>query len=250
MRITTLGTSNGDSTYNRFNSSTLLELNDSLYLIDCGAPCEGLLRRAGKDFTKIRAIFITHMDNDHVGGLTELYKEIIKYARYYQHTHIYLAEDAAEAFFVWAGAMRLSRREDVFTFHVVKPGEIYKDENITVEAYPTDHIPYAPVKPVSFAFSVSYEGKRLLHTGDLRDDFTDYPTVLFEEHFDLLLCECTHYKPEVAMPSFLKTKADRMIFIHVAERWHGTAGEMDFYQSYKPIPVPFLLAHDGDVFEV
>ena len=194
-------------------------------LIDVGAPCEGLLRRAGKNFAKIRAIFITHMDNDHVGGLTELYKEMIKYARFGQHTIVYLPEDTADAFFTWAAAMRLSRRDDVFTFKVVKPGEIYRDENITVEAIPTDHIPYAPVKPVTFAFVLSYdEGKRLLYTGDLRGDFGDYPQILLEEHFDLLICEATHYNPEAAMPTFVKTKADKMIFNHVAEYWHGTAG--------------------------
>ena len=250
MKITTLGTSHGDSTFNRFNSSTLYEFEDALYLIDCGAPCEGLLRRAGKNFAKIRAIFVTHMHNDHVGGLTELYKEMIKYAKPGQHTTVYLPEDTADAFFVWAAAMHLPKRDDVFTFKVVKPGEIYRDENITVEAYPTDHIPSAPVKPVTFAYILSYEGKRLLHTGDLWVDFHDYPKILLEEHFDVLVCECTHFKAEVAVPLFVNTKADKMIFIHVANRWHGTAGEMDFYQAYKPIPVPFLLAHDGDVFEV
>ncbi len=250
MKLTTLGTCNGDSSYNRFHSSTLLEFDNALYLIDCGAPCEALLRRANKNFNKIRGIFITHMDNDHVGGLTELYKELILYARYYQHVDVYLAEDAWDAFFAWAGAMRLSRRDDVCNFKVTKPGEIYSDENITVEAYPTDHIPYAPVKPVTFAYGVSYEGKRLLHTGDLRGDFEDYPEILFQEHFNVLICEATHYKPEIAMPKFLKTKADMIIFNHVAEEWHGTAGELDFYQRYRPIPVPFLLARDGDVYDV
>lgn len=251
MKITTFGTSPGASTFNRFNSSTLYEFDDALYLIDCGAPCEGLLRRAGKDFSKIRAIFLTHMDNDHVGGLTELYNERSKYSRFGQRTIVYLPEDVADAFFAWADAMRLPRADDIMTFRVVEPGEIYRDEHITVEAYPTDHLTrFAPVKPITFAYSLSYEGKRLLHTGDLRSDFQDYPKILLEEHFNVLICECTHYKPEEAMPLFLKTKADKMIFVHVAQHWHGTAGEMDFYQRYKPIPVPFLLAHDGDVFEV
>ena len=106
------------------------------------------------------------------------------------------------------------------------------------------------VKPVTFAYILSYEGKRLLHTGDLWVDFHDYPKILLEEHFDVLICECTHFQAEVAVPLFVNTKADKMIFIHVANRWHGTAGEMNFYQAYKPISVPFLLAHDGDVFEV
>lgn len=251
MKITTLGTSHGDCTFNRFNSSTLYEIGDALYLIDCGAPCEGLMRRAGKDFSKLRAIFVTHMHDDHVGGLTEMYKILIKYAKPGQHTTVYLPEDTAEAFYTWAAAMHMPRREDVIDFKLTKPGEVYSDENISVAAYPTDHIPTAPVKPVTFAYILTYEeGKRLLHSGDLWVDFHDYPKILLEEHFDVLVCECTHFKAEVAVPLFEATKADMMIFNHVANRWHGTKGELDFYQAYKPIKVPFLLAHDGDVFDV
>ena len=42
MRITTQGTSHGNHTYNRFNSSTLVEVDDVSYLIDAGAPANGL----------------------------------------------------------------------------------------------------------------------------------------------------------------------------------------------------------------
>jgi len=250
MKVTTLGTSHGDSTFNRFNTSTLYEVGDAMYLIDCGAPCEGLLRRAGKDNSKLRAIFVTHMHNDHIGGITELYKILTKYIKPGQHTVVYLPEEGVkEALYGWLRAMHLTIREDIISFHVTKPGEIYSDDRLTVAAYPTDHIPNSPIKPITFSYILSAENKRLLHSGDLWGDFHDYPKILLEEHFDLLVCECTHFKAEVAVPLFQNTKADRMIFIHVADRWHGTQGEMDFYQAYKPISVPFLLAHDGDVFE-
>lgn len=140
MKITTLGTSHGDSTFNRFNTSTLYEFDDALYLIDCGAPCEGLLRRAGKDFSKIRAIFVTHMHNDHVGGLTELYKEMIKYAKPGQHTTVYLPEDTTDAFFVWAAAMHLPKRDDVFTFKVQSPAR----------SIPMKISPWKPIPPTIF----------------------------------------------------------------------------------------------------
>ena len=68
MKITTLGTSHGDATYCRFNSSTLYESAGNLYLIDCGEPADALLIRANKETWKLKAIFITHMHVDHMKG--------------------------------------------------------------------------------------------------------------------------------------------------------------------------------------
>lgn len=251
MKITTLGTSHGDSTYCRFNTSTLYEVGDALYLVDCGAPCDALLCRKGKDFSKIRAVFITHMHDDHVGGLTELVKALQKYAKPGQHTTFYFAEEAAiEPFKGWLRAMHINPKDELFTFTVTKPGEVYSDENITVSAYPTDHIPNAPVKPVTFAYIIKNGGKRLLHTGDLWVDFHDYPQILLEEHFDLLVCEATHYKPEKALPIFAASKIDRLIFIHIANAWHGDAGEADLLSRYQTLTIPVSVAHDGDEFEL
>ena len=79
MRIYTLGTSHGNSTHSRFNSSTAYETNGVLYLVDAGAPVEALLRRKGLFCRDVRAVFVTHMHDDHAGGLSGLSKQVIKY---------------------------------------------------------------------------------------------------------------------------------------------------------------------------
>ena len=61
MQITTLGTSHGDHTYCRFNSSTLFETGGRSYLVDSGEPVNGLMIRAGKPFAALRAVVVTHM---------------------------------------------------------------------------------------------------------------------------------------------------------------------------------------------
>ena len=79
MNIHTLGTGHGNSTLSRFNSSTLYETVDGrLYLIDAGAPVEALIRRKGFKLRNLRATFVTHMHDDHAGGLTGLMKQVIK----------------------------------------------------------------------------------------------------------------------------------------------------------------------------
>ncbi len=252
MKITTLGTSHGDSTLERFNSSTLYEVGESLYLVDCGAPCEALLWRKRKDFSRLRAIFCTHMHDDHVGGLTEVIKILLKYPKPGQHTTIYLPEVGAdEALKLWLAAMHITVKPELIDFKLVKPGELYSDENLTLEAYPTDHIPSSPVKPVTFAYIISEKssGKRLLHTGDLWVDFHDYPKILLEEHFDLLLCEATHYKQEVAAPLFRASLIKRLIFIHIGNAWHGD-GEARLLGCFDGFPYPVAVAHDGDEFEL
>ena len=72
MLITTLGTSHGDQMVNRYNSSTLYESGDNLYIFDAGEPVTASLVRLRKDLTKVKAIFITHMHGDHIYGLPGL----------------------------------------------------------------------------------------------------------------------------------------------------------------------------------
>ena len=64
MKVTLLGTSHGDPTYCRFNTSTLLEVeNYGAVLIDAGTPVLAMLIRQQIPLEKLRAIFITHMHN-------------------------------------------------------------------------------------------------------------------------------------------------------------------------------------------
>src|SRR5579863_4917113 len=71
--LITLGTRGGPlPTKDRAQSSNLLVVNGTLYLIDAG---DGVTRRvvqAGYDFRKIGKIFITHVHDDHTDGLATL----------------------------------------------------------------------------------------------------------------------------------------------------------------------------------
>ena len=264
MNIHTLGTAHGNSTFSRFNSSTLYEAQDgTLYLIDAGAPVEALIRRKGFEIKDLREVFVTHMHDDHAGGLTGLMKQVIKYpnGREIPFT-IHLPEETAiDALKCWFHAVHENADHPFFEYRTTDDGLVYEDDNIKVSAIRTAHLRTkgrTEGDPCSFAYDLYFkkENMRVLHTGDLTAQFTDYPAIAMEEHFDLCLCEATHYKPEVAHDYFMKSKFDRLLFIHIADRWHNVVedrwhvkrGERDLLESCKDFPYPVAIAHDGDTF--
>jgi len=249
MLITTLGTSHGNHTYCRFNSSTLFEIDDRSYLIDAGEPVNGLMIRAQKSFDNLKAVFITHMHEDHVGGLPDLIKALLKYPKDGQHTDIYLTEERAiQGLEGWLKAMRLRWPSPLITVNVTKPCKIFDDGNLCATAIGTQYIKH-PESPVSFAYQLEAEGKRVIYTGDLSGDFSDFPEIAQTEPCDLCICEMTHFPPEKALPVLAKIPIRRLIFNHIHDPWHGE-GEERLKQIFASLPYPFEIAHDGDVFEV
>jgi ribonuclease BN (tRNA processing enzyme) len=249
MRITTLGASHGDATYCRFNSSTLVEVGASAYLIDAGAPVNALMVRAGKDIRKLKAVFITHMHEDHVGGLPGVIKSLLKRPEPGQHTDIFLPEESAIAgLSAWLRAMRLKWPSTSATLAAFQKGRVYSDGMVAVTATPNHHM-VSSEKPVSFSFLMEAEGKRVVFTGDLSGDFSDFPDIARREPCDLCICEMTHFPPEAALPVLKECPMGRLVFNHIHNPWHGE-GENRLFDIFASLPYPFDIAHDGDVFEI
>lgn len=266
MRIITLGTSHGDSTFDRFNSSTLYETSDGcLYLVDAGAPCEALIRRKGLEIKNLRAVFITHMHDDHAGGLSGLMKQVGKYSQGRTFPmDLFLPEARAiDALKNWVRVLHENPDASFLQYHPVDDGEIYSDENLTVFAIRTKHlrtISRTEGDPCSFAYVLDFkkEKKRILHTGDLWTDFSDFPDIALKEHFDLCLLEATHYDPVVAAKVLEKAKFDKLLFVHVFDKWHIHVydgwkvenGEKKLLSYYQNLPFPVQIAHDGEEYQL
>ena len=265
MKVITLGTSHGNSTFCRFNTSTMYQTSDgSLYLIDAGAPVEALIRRAGYDVQNIRATFITHLHDDHAGGLSGLIKQITKYPskRAIGPMPLFLPEESAiSALKGWIFAVHEPADSPLIDYRAVVDGVIYEDDNIQVTSHRTQHLRTkgrCEGDPCSFAYEIYFkgEGKRVLHTGDLTADLHDFPTVLFDKDFDLCVCEATHYPPELGAQVLGRGRMKNLLFIHIYDRWHKivgpawqmTDGESELLSYYRGLKCPVLIAHDGDEF--
>jgi len=67
--LTILGSSSALPTSKRFPTAQVLQMLGRFFLIDCGEGTQIQLRRAKVSFTKIQAIFISHLHGDHYLGI-------------------------------------------------------------------------------------------------------------------------------------------------------------------------------------
>src|SRR3954465_8764329 len=80
--VVTLGTSGGPlPRAGRTQSSNLLVVNGTPYLIDAGDGATRRTVKAGFDFRRVGKVFITHPHSDHTNGLATLLNAQWEYAR-------------------------------------------------------------------------------------------------------------------------------------------------------------------------
>ncbi|MFL6301927.1 MAG: MBL fold metallo-hydrolase [Xanthobacteraceae bacterium] len=181
VKLITLGTRGGPlPTKDRAQSSNLLVVNGSLYLIDAGDGVTRRIVQSGNDFRKVGQIFITHPHSDHTAGLATLLVSQWEYQRA-EPTDIYgggvealvkgaLTYLTPNAEIRWAEGKRRPM-EATFHGHDISEGMIYKDANIIVRAAENTHFKFQPGTPPygkykSFAYRVEASPRSFVFTGD------------------------------------------------------------------------------------
>jgi len=113
-------------------------------------------------------------------------------------------------------------------------GLVYEDELIRVTAFKTKHLDR------SYGFLIEAEGKRVVFSGDLASDLSDYPKVLTEEDNDVAIVEAAH--PRLNKPENIaileKTRTRHYLINHYSSARNP--------QSY----VDEFIAAIGDRFEI
>jgi ribonuclease BN (tRNA processing enzyme) len=238
MRIITLGTSHGATERGRACSATLIEVEGAYYLFDCGGDVEPKMTNMGLPIESIRAVFISHMHEDHAGTLSSIAKRFTVYQPEESRVKMYLPEKRGiEAFRGWLSALHLPNLWKLSLLEV-EEGEIYSDGRLRVFAIPTRHIEGG--RYPSFAYVIEAEGKRLLYSGDLSGDFSDYPEVVNREDFDLIICELTHYEPERNFEAIKASRTKGLLFTHI---WEGKIAPV--LAKAPELPFKLDIATDG-----
>lgn len=158
-RIVLLGTGNPAPLPDRSGPATAIVVNDVAYLVDLGP---GVVRRASAAFldkdvkalepTKLRVAFITHLHSDHTVGYPDLIFTPWTVGRrvplevYGPRGLQAMTKHLLEAYRVDIetrtnpdGNQRGFPEGHKVNAHEIKPGLIYKDENVTVTAFATKH---------------------------------------------------------------------------------------------------------------
>jgi len=241
--LITLGTRGGPlPSKDRAQSSNLLVVNGTLYLIDAGDGVTRRIVQAGYDFRKVGKIFITHAHSDHDNGLATLLNSEWEYQRA-EPIDIYgggverLVKGAIDyltpnAEIRWSeGKRRLMT--DTFHAHDVMPGVIYQDANVKVTAVENTHFHFHPGDPGygkyrSYSYRFDTPGRVVFFTGDTGPSDA---VVELAKGADLYVTETTSpddvvelYKKSGAWQA--KTKAEQDAFLFHMHQEHVTPDDI------------------------
>ena len=140
FKIHILGCGSATPTLHHFPSSQIVEVRGKLFMIDCAEGTQLQLRKLRVPFTKIQAIFISHIHSDHCFGLIGMISTFGLLGRT-APLHVY-APKALEKMLEMQIQMFCNDLGYEVVFHAVDTKEnkvIYDDRSLTVETVPLCH---------------------------------------------------------------------------------------------------------------
>lgn len=239
MKLLFAGTSHGIPEADRFCSSIFVQAGGNTYIVDAGAPVSALLRRYGIDHDTVRAVFVTHMHDDHFDGLPELCAQMNWYFKNCNPQICLPEQKGVELLTNWIRVMLPSESRPMH-LSVYQPGVIFDDGVLRVTARPTRHTPH------SYGFLLEADGQRVLITGDMSGNYPEFPELLCGESYDAIVCEAAHHADyRTLAPMFAQAHTKRFIVTHInPEKLPGIEALRG------QLPFDYDIAFDGMAVEV
>ena len=140
FKIHILGCGSALPTLHHYASAQIVELRGKQFMIDCGEGTQMQLRRSRIRFTKLSAVFITHLHGDHCFGLIGM---ISTFGLLGRTAKLDVYAPAALEPMLQAQMQLFCHSFDFeVAFHAVdtsKQQVVYEDRSLTVESIPLDH---------------------------------------------------------------------------------------------------------------
>lgn len=140
FRIHILGCGSALPTLKHNASSQVVDIRGKLFMVDCGEGTQVQLRRSRVSFTRIQAVFISHLHGDHCLGLIGMISTFGMLGRT-ATLHVY-APGEFERMLQMQMDMFCKGLEFEVVFHAVdttKHQVIYEDKSLTVASIPLEH---------------------------------------------------------------------------------------------------------------
>lgn len=140
FKIHILGCGSALPTLHHYSSSQVVELRGKQFMIDCGEGTQMQLRRSRIRFTKLSAVFITHLHGDHCFGLIGMISTFGLLGRTAK-LDIY-APAAMEQMLQEQMRLFCHGLDYEVAFHIVDTTQqkvVYEDRSLTVESIPLEH---------------------------------------------------------------------------------------------------------------
>ena len=260
MVVTFLGTSHGITEKNAFCSCAVVSVGGAHYIVDVGAPIDTLLQNYGIPFADLRGIFITHPHQDHYVGLAPFTFTMEDFGRFGDvSVPVYAPagiDFAALNVFLFGDPRGHERyrtenppphrvRFEVYPDAPAEGAIIFDDGTLRVTAYPVRHCPH------SHAFLLEADGKRIVFTGDLSRDLSDYPRVATETPVDLVVTEAAHGRlSEPATAAILGASRTPRLVISHRNPARNPLSEVDALAEKLAPSIEVIAAEDGMVLKV
>ncbi len=253
MLVRFLGTADANPDCGRLQSSVLISIQGREYIFDCG---DGIATRLWNDslidLNTIDALFITHFDPDHFGGLLcvlqamhQRIKTVEPARRNENMVEVLLPSEKICGYI--NGMLPETRLSDYWTGFKkeIRPyggnSIIYNNGILSVRSFPTKHT------PESHGFCIQAEGKKLVYSGDILS-----PEVLepFLDGCDLLIIEGAHFPAESITHTLEKHRIARVAVTHINRKDYEMRNE--YMQRLAPLAAKMQvsIAKDGMEFQL
>ena len=140
FNVTIIGSSSAMPTPTRYTTSQVVNLNDRLFLIDCGEAAQIQMRRFGIKFGRINHIFISHLHGDHIFGLPGLISTMTMSSKKGE-LHIYAHSELQVVL-----SCLMKYMNDSVDFRVIfhplnmrRHAVLFEDEKVRIESFPLKH---------------------------------------------------------------------------------------------------------------
>jgi ribonuclease BN (tRNA processing enzyme) len=194
MRVTVLGAGDAFGSGGRRQSSYLVEVGETGFLLDCGTTTLIALKAARIPAERVDFVAISHLHGDHFGGLPFLFLEYMYEKPRTKPLVITGPPGTGERVLALYRAMywELAARPLCFPlhFHEFTPGQA--ESVCGVELLPF-RVPHQE-KEVSLGYRVTVEGKSILYSGDCG---WNENLIHYSQNTDLFICECCFFHTQV-----------------------------------------------------